>query len=241
MKLTKRDFLLGTGATLLSTAAQAADTREVLHRCGVVEMRQGENGKVDMLGWKDMVPNERPAIAPQGRPHFVVTSSFQDKILEVHEMGAKGNYEPRIIWPSVTPDSYKLGGTVHGRVYQIDMRPEWYPSGRLRQKYEDYRRENPGEDLPPLPNGRIPYGHPGNPMGERKIRANWRGRYIASAVLHGTTGYPVELCGVETSGCVRLYNDWIIKLVDEVLGGPNEALRAGVEVILTPQRIARTV
>ena len=140
----------------------------------------------------------------------------------------------------MTPEPYKLRGTVHGRVYQVDTKPSWFPSNNLRRKYETYRRENPGDNLPPLPRGGIPYGHPGNPMGERKIRANWQGRYLASAVLHGTTGYPVQFCGVETSGCVRLYNEWIVKLVDEVLGGAGNAVSAGTEVILTPRSITQS-
>ena len=75
---------------------------------------------------------------------------------------------------------------------------------------------------------------------ERKIRANWRGQYDPSAVLHGTKGYPVELCGVDTAGCVRLYNEWIIDLVDRVLGGPESAIASGTDLIITPLSIKRS-
>lgn len=237
MRLTKRAFLAGSGAALLSSAANARSRDDVLHRCGSVEIRPTASGGVGIYGWKELIPNDRPVFESRRGSKYIVTISFADKILEVHEKGGNGQYRPTAIWPVVTPEPYKLRGTIHGAGYQIDMKPEWYPSSNLRRKYEAYRRENAGDDLPPLPYGGVPYGHPGNPMGERKIRANWGGRYLSSAVLHGTTGYPVELCGVETSGCVRLYNEWIIDLVDRVLGGPGNAIASGLDVILTPRTI----
>ena len=238
MRMSRRNFIAGAGAALAPGIAAAQDGA-VLHRCGVLEMREKPGGEVGLYGWQDLIPNDEPVIDPRGRPTFVVTSSFQDKILEVHERHGDFDYEPLGIWPVVTPEPAELPGTIHGPVYRIDTEPDWYPSARLRRKYEVYRREHPEEDLPPLPGGRIPYGHPANPMGQRKIRANWRGRYPKSAVLHGTTGYPIELCGEETAGCVRIFDDWIVELVDKVLRGPEFAVDAGVEVILTPLPIAR--
>ena len=201
--------------------------------------RATSNGGVGIYGWKKLVANDQPVFNTHRGSKFIATVSFRDKIMEVHERSSAG-YRPVAIWPVVTPEPYKLRGTVFGSVYQIDMRPEWYPSSSLRQKYNFYRAQHPEEALPPLPGGGVPYGHPGNPMGERKIRANWGGRYMQSAVLHGTTGYPVELCGVETSGCVRLYNTWIIDLVDRVLGGPQNAIASGTDLILTPLSIKRS-
>ena len=239
MKLTKRSFLAGTSAALLSAVAQTRTSAEVLHRCGLVEIRTMPEGGVGIYGWQDLVPNDEPVISPRSDSKFVITASFEDKILEVHERDQTGGYTPRVIWPVVTPDPSELPGVVDGAVYRIETSPTWDPSPTLRRKYQAYRSDHPDEDLPPLPAGTVPYGHPGNPMGERKIRADWRGRYPASAVLHGTTGYPIELCGAETSGCVRLHNNWIVMLVDQILGGGNHALSVGVECILTPQSIAR--
>lgn len=241
MKLTRRAFLAGSGAALVSASAQASTDAGLLHRCGVVEMRTAANGEVGIYGWQDLAPNNEPVIWPRKPSRFVITSSFEDKILEVHERDEQGGYFPRGIWPVVTPEPSELPGTVDGSVYRIETEPNWNPSANLRRKYLNYRLEHPEEELPLLPAGTVPYGHPGNPMGERKIRANWRGRYPASAVLHGTTGYPVELCSAETAGCVRLHNQWIVSLVDDVLGGVDFALSAGVECILTPQSIARRV
>ena len=214
MKLTKRSFLAGSGATMVSTAVSVANESTPLHRCGLVEMRTTPDGGVGMYGWDQLAPNEKPVFDPERGARFIVTASFRDKIMEVHE-GQHGVYFPVAIWPVVTPEPYELPGTVFGSVYQIDMLPEWYPSNS------------------------VPYGHAGNPMGERKIRANWSGRYDPSAVLHGTTGYPVELCEVDTAGCVRLYNDWIIDLVDRILGGPENAIASGTDLIITPQSIKR--
>lgn len=238
MKLTKRSFLAGSGATMVSTAVSVANESTPLHRCGLVEMRTTPDGGVGMYGWDQLAPNEKPVFDPERGARFIVTASFRDKIMEVHE-GQHGVYFPVAIWPVVTPEPYELPGTVFGSVYQIDMLPEWYPSNSLREKYEAYRAQHPEEALPPLPSGSVPYGHAGNPMGERKIRANWSGRYDPSAVLHGTTGYPVELCEVDTAGCVRLYNDWIIDLVDRILGGPENAIASGTDLIITPQSIKR--
>lgn len=237
MKPTRRAFIAGSAASLATTAAHAQS--QVVYQCGVVEMRPRPDGSVGIYGWQDLVPNSEPVISPRHDSRFVITSSFADKVLEVHERDARGYYHPRAIWPVVTPEPSELPGTVDGSVYRIDTRPDWNPSSSLRRKYETYRRDHPEEYLPPLPGGTVPYGHPANPMGQRKIRADWRGRYMASAVLHGTSGYPVEFCNAETSGCVRLHDQWIITLVDQVLGGVDRALSDGVECIFTPQRIAR--
>ena len=241
MNLKRRTFLAGSGAALVSAAAHSNASAELLHRCGVVEMRTHQNGGVGIYGWQDLKPNDVPVISPRRRPMFVITASFEDKILEVHQLDTSGEYFPRGIWPVVTPYPEELPGTIDGTVYRIETEPNWHPSANLRRKYENYRQEHPEENLPPLPAGMVPYGHDGNPMGERKVRANWRGRYPASAVLHGTTGYPIELCGAETAGCVRLHNDWIVALVDNILGGVDHALSAGVECIFTPEPIARRV
>ncbi|RMF40038.1 MAG: hypothetical protein D6754_04100 [Alphaproteobacteria bacterium] len=237
--LGRRGFLAGGLAVLAAGPALAStiDTRgRLLAKCGKIEIREMPDGQIGIFHWEKLKPNPEPIIAPLSNPRWVLTASFKDRLMELHEkQGDK--YVARGIWPVVTPAPWRLGGqTVHGRAYKVEMQPSWYPSASLRRKYNLYRVQNPEENAPPLPPGAVPYGHPGNPMGERKIRFRWfKGHYMPSAVLHGTGGYPVQMCTEETSGCVRLYNDWIVKLVTE-LGGPN-TIEDGVEMILTPRSL----
>lgn len=76
----------------------------------------------------------------------------------------------------------------------------------------------------PYYTGRIPGGDPRNPLGDRWLGLNARGTWGTTYAIHGNSN-PNSIGGYVSAGCVRMYNDEVRWLFDQV--------KVGTTVIIT--------
>lgn len=153
-------------------------------------------------------------------PRHVLFMNYVTKELQYYRRKETGAYLPVRGYAVVTPEADFLPrDIVRGEVVQLIEKPTWCPKvgGQVRRAY------------PSLPPGCLPYGHTLNPMGDFRFDVAWDVPGWQLVRLHGTTGYPEgKFWDEETFGCVRLVNDSLRRLIEEL--GPT-AVVEGIELV----------
>ncbi len=200
--------------SLVSTIVEANERVEVKREVyGDYTIILFKDGKQTIYG-----SGEAPALPPIPSPdvRHVIFVDFKTRSLMDYRVETDGSLIPGKKVPVVSPLPESLPkDVVRGRVIKIDRNPTWCPPTSLQREY--------GRNC-------IPPGDPKNAMGAVKFLISWQIPGWEAIRLHGALVYPEagKFATEETSGCVRLLDSEILKLVERI--GEN-AVKEGIEVI----------